>query len=92
VLRADFLVRLWSIVVKAFVAGATSDRFPCDRKFREEATAAADQSPATATVDGNEDDTTSVTPLTQQAVSTVAFYRRKVRNRYLSARIAPRAY
>lgn len=77
-LRTDFLVRLWSIVVKAFVAGAKSDRFQCRRKHQDEATTTGDQSPTTV-IAGEEDDNTTITPLTQQAVSTVAFYRRKVR-------------
>ncbi|KAL3672285.1 hypothetical protein V7S43_002944 [Phytophthora oleae] len=75
VLVNDFLIRLWSIVVKAFVAGAKSDRFHCRNKYREDATTT--ETSTIAITDGEEDDTTTVTPLTQQAVPTVAFYRRK---------------
>ncbi|KAL4137693.1 hypothetical protein PRIC2_001207 [Phytophthora ramorum] len=76
VLVNDFLVRLWSIVAKAFVAGAKSDRFHCERKYRDETTANTDQFPTPAV--GDEGDvTTTVTPPTRQAVSAVAFYRRK---------------
>ncbi|KAE9142911.1 hypothetical protein PF006_g12024 [Phytophthora fragariae] len=77
VLVNDFLVRLWSIVVKAFVAGAKSDRFQCRRKYQDDATASEDQSAATVSAGEGDDSSTTITPLTQQAVSTVAFYRRK---------------
>ncbi|OWZ12173.1 hypothetical protein PHMEG_00014706 [Phytophthora megakarya] len=76
VLVNDFLIRLWSIVVKAFVAGAKSDRFHCERKNRGEVATNADQGLATIIAD-EDNSSTTVTPLTQQAVSTVAFYRRK---------------
>eukprot|EP00644_Phytophthora_capsici_P010836 jgi/Phyca11/104632/e_gw1.9.371.1 len=75
VLVNDFLIRLWSIVVKAFVAGAKADRFHCKRKHREDVTTV--EAATLTIVEGEEDDATTVTPLTQQAVSTVAFYRRK---------------
>ncbi|KAG6620086.1 RING finger and transmembrane domain-containing protein 2 [Phytophthora cinnamomi] len=77
VLVNDFLVRLWSIVAKTFVAGAKSDRFLCRRKNHAEATTNLDESPVTVNAGEDDDDSTTITPLTQQAVSTVAFYRRK---------------
>ncbi|ETN01972.1 hypothetical protein PPTG_16653 [Phytophthora nicotianae INRA-310] len=77
VLVNDFLIRLWSIVVKAFVAGAKSDRFHCDRKYRDEIQTNEDQSSSAIAIDEEGDSTTVETPLTQRVVSTVAFYRRK---------------
>ncbi|KAI9921029.1 hypothetical protein PsorP6_001719 [Peronosclerospora sorghi] len=76
VLVNDFLIRLWSIVLKALIAGAKSDRFQCECKPRDEASHADD---AIAVVLASEDNesTAPVMPLTQQVVSTVAFYRRK---------------
>ncbi|KAG7380949.1 hypothetical protein PHYPSEUDO_006587 [Phytophthora pseudosyringae] len=75
VLVNDFLIRLWSIVVKTFVAGAKADRFHCERKSPDEVTTI--ESPTIVIVDGEDDSTTTVAPHTQQAVSTVSFYRRK---------------
>ncbi|CAI5737559.1 unnamed protein product [Peronospora destructor] len=77
VLVNDFLIRLWSVVVKALVAGAKSDRFQCKRKFGDESTTNADESPAVVIADEETDSITTAAPLTQPAVSTVAFYRRK---------------
>ncbi|RMX63905.1 hypothetical protein DD238_004772 [Peronospora effusa] len=77
VLVNDFLIRIWSVVVKALVAGAKSDRFQCKRKFRDELTTNADESPAVVIADEETDSTTMAAPLTQPAISTVAFYRRK---------------
>ncbi|KAF4028277.1 Ring finger domain [Phytophthora infestans] len=78
VLVNDFLIRLWSIVVKAFVAGAKSDRFQCERKHRDDVSTNEDEAAATITIAEVEDESSTVeTPLTQRVVSTVAFYRRK---------------
>ncbi|KAF1779478.1 Zinc finger, RING-type, conserved site [Phytophthora cactorum] len=62
----------------AFVAGAKSDRFHCEMKYRDEVSTNEDESSSTIAIADEEDEsTTAETPLTQRVVSTVAFYRRK---------------
>uniref|UniRef100_A0AAV1VFX0 RING-type domain-containing protein n=1 Tax=Peronospora matthiolae TaxID=2874970 RepID=A0AAV1VFX0_9STRA len=73
----DFLVRFWSIIAKALVAGAKSGRFQCEKKYGNEATAIANVSRAVAIEDEATDGTTDETPLTRHAVSAVSFNRRK---------------
>ncbi|CEG36779.1 hypothetical protein L916_17454 [Plasmopara halstedii] len=78
VLVNDFLIRLWSVIVKAFVAGAKSDRVLCERKYREEERTSVEQHASIITVGEDEDErSTMVAPLAQDKVSTAAFYRRK---------------
>ncbi|KAG7401640.1 hypothetical protein PHYBOEH_011591 [Phytophthora boehmeriae] len=77
VLVNDFLVRLWSVIVKAFVTGAKSERFHCERKHQESATSSAEQSPIVSIADGEEDNVSVATPLTSHTSSSASFYRRK---------------
>ena len=65
------------------MAGAKADRFPCEKKYRIAAIEVANVPPAIPVEDEVADSTTDETPLTQHAVSTVAFNRRKVRLKLL---------
>lgn len=74
----DFLIRLWSILVKTFVAGAKSDRFVCEQKYREERATRGELHASVITIEDDEDESsTTMTPLTQQKGSPAGFYRRK---------------
>ncbi|TDH70531.1 hypothetical protein CCR75_006942 [Bremia lactucae] len=76
VLVNDFIIRLWSIIMKAFVAGTPSTRCVCKHKNREEEASSGDHDEMTQ-LDEEEDGSTSRTPLTQHVESPSGFYRRK---------------